>query len=177
MKKVLFFLTLAAASVFASSQMTTNQAYLINRASKINRDSALGTMVFNAMQGGTKGTYDFSVQGGAQGNKPLLDIEGLPVKLPPKAIIKKCYIDVVTAPLSVGLATIAVNSKAVGDLKVATAKASLTANTLVSCIPDGTTTNAIRLNTSSETTLGITIGASDLTAGKINVWVDWLLTN
>lgn len=168
-------IAIATVSLFAASPVTTNQAYQLNRVSKLFADAQVGTNLRNAQQFGVKAKWDYSVQGGASGDISLLDMENKAVKLPTGAIIKDCMIDVVTQPTSsTGSGSIAFSSKAVADLKAATFVAGYTTSARIACIPDRTVGNTIKL--ASEATLKIRVGSEALTAGKINVWVQYVLS-
>lgn len=172
MKKILVAL-LVTGGCFASLPVTSSGAYQINRASRLNQQQQVGTNLYNAQQLGVKGTWSFAADGGAVGTITLKDHEGNPVKLPNHAIIRDCMIDVVSALTTSASGTLAINSKAAGDLKAATAAASLSAG-VIDCVPVGTAATSIKLV--DETTLGVTIATGAMTAGKINVWVEYALS-
>lgn len=115
-------------------------------------------------------TYDFSVLGGAVGSVNLKDANGMDAKLPENAIILDSLIDVITAPTSGGSATIAFTAQSAGDLKAATAIASYTG--LVAGVPVGTAATSIKMT--ADRTLTATIATAALTAGKINVYVEYV---
>lgn len=167
---------LFAANVFGAAALTTDGAYELNKRSSVDRKYATGTKAYDAQQFGAKGTWSFSDQGGvANAILPLHDHDGKNVTLPAGAIIRDCLIDVVTQPVSsTGSSGIAFSSKAVADLKAATFPASLTTTTPIVCIPIGTVGTMIK--TASELTLAIKVGSEALTAGKINVWVEYVLS-
>ena len=175
MKKLLLALILSS-SVFAATAIDESGAYKLNRSSKLFRDLGVGTQ----LSGGQwlKGQWSYAVSGGAaNANLALLDHEGVAVKLPDNAIIQDCLIDVVTAPTSAtSSGKIALSSNAVGDLKAsAVAHTTFLADTRVACIPVGTAATAIKM--SSEATLRLLVGSEALTAGKINVWVNYVVSN
>lgn len=144
----------------------------------------LGTLL-NRTKCAMVATYDFSVNGGAVGTIPLLQDDGNPANLPKGAIVTKAMLNVITAPLSGGSATIAFGtaiSAATGDLLAATAKASLTTG-LHDGIPDGTAANAKGpVPTGSGafdagTVITATIAVAALTAGKIYVNIEYYINS
>lgn len=173
MKKILALLV--AVPLFGATVISNNGAYQINRSSAVARKYSLGTQAMAAGTLGVKAQYDFAKSGGASGDITLLDHEGLAVKLPNKAIITNCLIDVATQPTSsTSSGSLAFSSSAVGDLKAATFVAGYTTTSRIACIPTGSTGTMIKL--SSEATLKVRIGSEALTAGKINVWVQYVLS-
>lgn len=174
--RLITVLMLVAMTGFAALPPTVNQAYNLNRASKANADAQAGTALRNAVQFGTKATWSYAIQGGAaDSDLTLVDEERKAVKLPSGAIIRDCLIDVVTQPTSsTSSGSLAISSKSVADLKAATFVASYTTSSRIACIPVGTTGTMIKL--SSEGTLKVRIGSEALTAGKINVWVQYVLS-
>jgi hypothetical protein len=120
-----------------------------------------------------KAVYDFSTQGGAIGDISLKDVEGAAAILPSGAIVTKVFIDVVTAVTSDGAATVAVKSEGAGDMLSATAKASFTLAALLAGVQDGAVGNMIRMT--ADRTIKITVAAADLTAGKLNVFIEYVL--
>lgn len=113
-----------------------------------------------------KVTYDFLWHGGAIG------AISLPLKLPNKAIITDGYADVLVAPTSGGAATVALGLNTATDLKAATAIASWTG--IVALVPVGTAATAVKLT--AERTLTLTVATAALTAGKINFFLDYRLS-
>lgn len=177
--KSLLFLVLVAVNAMAAPALTTNGAYELNRRSSVDRKYSSGTKLYDAQQFGVKGTWDYSVSGGAAGGiLPLLDHERRKVTLPAGAIIRDCLIDVVTA-VSAGAPTSArfsLDSKSVGDLKADSLiiAGGYTTTQRIACIPVGTTGTMIK--TTSELTVNIRIGSEALTAGKLNVWLQYVLS-
>lgn len=176
MKTILLTLLLAT-NLFAATAMDKNGAYKLNRFSKLHRDLAVGTMLYGGHW--LKGQYSYAVSGGGTGpftTISLLDDEGTPVKLPSGAIIFDCVIDVLTAPTSTpgGLGTIQLSSKAAGDIKATAAVTAYTTTSPIACTPVGTAAAAVKV--ASETTLKIHLGSEKLTAGKINVWVNYVIS-
>lgn len=177
MKKTLIAL-LVAGSSFGALPVTSGGAYQLDRASKLNLDQKVGTNLYNAQQFGMKAVWSYAIQGGAANSDlTLQDPSGAAAKLPTGAIIKDCMIDVVTTPTSsTSSGTLAFSSNAVADLKAAALGHTgyLSSTGEYACIPDGTVGNAIQM--ASEATLKVRIGSEALTAGKINIWVEFVLS-
>lgn len=117
----------------------------------------------DGLGGHVKVTYDFAVHGGAIGDIPL------ELTLPDNAIITGGFVDVLTAPLSAGSATVALKIQSAGDLIAATAKASFTG--LLAIVPVNTAATAIKLT--EERTLTVTVATAALTAGKFNIFLTY----
>lgn len=120
----------------------------------------------DALGGICKVTYDYDVHGGAIGTITL------PLDLPDNAIVHDGLIDVVTAPTSDGSATIALGLNTTTDLKTATAIASYSG--IVAMIPVGTAATAVKLT--ADRSLQLTIGAAALTAGKLNIFMNYYIS-
>lgn len=131
----------------------------------------MGSVVFREIRT-IVGTYDFSVQGGAIGSVNLKDVNGMDATLPRSGIILNSLIDVITAPTSGGAATIAFTAQSAGDIKAALAIASYTG--LVAGVPTGSAATCIKLT--ADRTLTATIATAALTAGKINVIIQYILS-
>ncbi|MBW4580715.1 MAG: hypothetical protein KME42_14210 [Tildeniella nuda ZEHNDER 1965/U140] len=110
--------------------------------------------------------YDFAVHGGAIG------AIAIPLLLPNKAVIFDGFMDVVTAPTSSGSATIAAGFNTTTDIKAATAIASYTG--IVAVVPVGTAAAALKLTADRQLTLTVAVAA--LTAGKINFFFKYFIS-
>jgi hypothetical protein len=137
------------------------------------RKIQLGTQLVDKKVQVMKAKYDFAVQGGAIGSVNLVDVDGKDAVLPNKAIIKQVIFDVITAPTSGGSATIAFTANSAADMKAALAIASWTG--IVAGIPVGTAATSIKLT--AQRTLTATIATAALTAGKINVFVEYYISD
>lgn len=177
MKNILLVLiALTTAQVFGAAAITSAAGgYSLNRKDALNRKYHVGTALANGPFG-VKAKWKYSDQGGAAATDLTLhDSEGLAVTLPDNAIIRDCLIDVVTQPTSsTSSGSLAFSSSATADLKAATVVASLTTTTPIVCLPVGTVGTMIKL--SSEATLKVRTGSEALTAGEINVWVEYVLS-
>lgn len=173
MKKI-FLSLLVTANLFAITAINKDGAYELNRSSRLARKLSLGTQVSGGQW--LKGIYSFAIQGGvANTDISLVDDEGLVVKLPSGSIIYDCLINVLTQPTSSTLSgSLAFSSNASADLKAATFVSSYTTASRIACIPTGTAASSIKL--SSEGTLKVRLGSEALTAGKVNIWVNYVIS-
>lgn len=117
-------------------------------------------------------TYDFAIQGGAIGTVNLRDPDNALATLPDKAIITQVFIDEVTNVTSGGSATIALGANTTTDLLGATAIASFTG--VIAGVPTGTAATMVKLTAAR--TLTATIGTAAITAGKLNVFVQYVVS-
>lgn len=124
--------------------------------------------------------WDYSVAGGASGSISLRDADGKAAVLPDNAIVTNCIIDVVTAPTSGSSPgpTIALSTgESAGDLKAAAARSTYTG--LMACIPVGSAATSIKLTAARTPVIVLTTASTttthSLTAGKINVFLQYLL--
>jgi hypothetical protein len=161
------FVGSAAFATAPSSQVpTTSQVYQWNRfMGPVAFSTELGTKL-QQMHRTAVGTLDFSLVGGAVGDLAV------GITLPIKAIVRRVFFDVVTPPTSGGSATIAFKVQSAGDLKAALAIASWTG--IVAGIPDGTTATMIKAT--AERQVYATVATAALTAGKIKVFVDYVVS-
>lgn len=114
--------------------------------------------------------YSFAKDGGAVG-----DITLRGARLPAGAIVTTGIIHVLTAVTSGGAPTVALKLVDAEDVLAATLKGSLTLNALLDTVPVGTAATAVRCT--ANTALTMTIGVADLTAGKLAVALDYVVTD
>lgn len=119
-----------------------------------------------------KCTYDFAVLAGAQGALNLSDQYGNIAKVPSGAIITDVWAYVVTAPLSLGSATIALGLNTTTDCIGATGKATFSLAAIVAGTPTGSLASAFVVLT-AERKVVMTIGTADLTAGKVDFYLEF----
>lgn len=144
---------------------------LLNKMNSTAAKVRLGEVLDN-QQGQAQGVYSFAVQGGAVGLINLKDSAGNDLKLPNNAIIQNVLIHAVTAPTSAGAATVGFQVQAANDILADTAIASVTGR--LQGIPDDAVANMIRLT--AERTVQIEIAVAALTAGKINLFIDYVIS-
>lgn len=116
------------------------------------------------------GIYDFSVSGGAS------TAAGLPFSglvLPANAIIKQAWYEVITPPTS-GLSntTLTFTAQTQGDIYPSHAVPTFNSTNGMSVLLSGLSTAFIRMTAANGVT--VLLGNSTLTAGKIELWVDYL---
>lgn len=150
--------------------MTMLSSDLRSRADVYSPLEGLGTAV-NGCKNLMKCVYDFSVLGGAVGTIGLLDDLGNKAILPANAIITRAFIKGVTALTSGGAATVAVEVEAAADLRAATAFGSVTG--LLEGVPVGSAATMVTLTAQRQ--VSAVIAAAALTAGKFNVYLEFVL--
>jgi len=154
-------------------RLTATQIALFNKMNGVAYTNFLGNKLSEGL-GCLVGTYDFSKDGGQVGTVNLKDANGAAVKLPVNALVLNSFSVVRTAVTSGGSATFAISLQSTGDLLAATAVASFSAAAKLQGIPDfGTLADSIL--TTVEITLTATIATAALTAGKVNVYVFYVL--
>jgi hypothetical protein len=171
--KFLVVFALLCLPTLASATITAEQEFAINRLNSVARKHSLGTLLQKKVNV-VVGKYSFAVQGGGTGTynlrSDLADANSL-VKIPAGAVIKQVWIDVLTPGTTSASGTMALNLQSAGDLKGALAAASYTG--IVAGIPVGVAANMIKLT--AERTLTATIATGALTAGRWNVYIEYVL--
>ncbi len=133
--------------------------------------SGLGTLLHRT-KGVIKFVYDFAVLGGAISTIPLVDDLGnIGALLPSTAVITRSWVNHITPCTSLGSATVALTFASAADVLAATAVASMTGT--LEGIQDGTATHFIKL--SAVHTLSAVIAVAALTAGKFNVYLEYVV--
>lgn len=144
---------------------------LLNKMNSTAQKIRLGTLL-EGQKGCLRCTYDFAVQGGAVGTVDLVDPDGNDATLPDNAIITRVFIDEVTNVTSGGAATIAIGANTTTDLLGATAIASFTG--IIAGVPDDAVGNMVKLT--ADRTLTATIATAAVTAGKLEIFVEYVLS-
>lgn len=180
MKKLLLFLTVCSMGFGSSITLLPKQgAYEVNRSSALFRKFNVGTHIADSQQWGSRAQWDFAASGGAANSDiTLKDYDGQSVMVPAGAVLVDCYLDVVTAPTSsTSSGSLAWSSSDVGDLKAATFVNSYTTGSLIHCTkPSGSFTSGTMIRFTSEGTLKVRVGSEAITAGKINVYLQYILS-
>lgn len=146
-------------------------AYAITRMNNTAYKYDLGKLVHGGHT--VLGTYSFTRDGGAVSDINLKDVNGNALVLPSGALIRNVTMHATTALTSGGSATIDLNAEAANDCAAAVAKATLSLNAVAIGIPDfATVADYVRLT--ADRTITISINTAALTAGAINVWIDYL---
>ena len=116
--------------------------------------------------------YDFAVDGGVAGAITLRAVDGLG-PLPTKFIVQNAIIDMITALTSGGAATVSLTTgEGAADLQAATLVSNPPWSTLglaATTVILGTLATQIKLT--AQRSPSITIAIADLTAGKVNVFI------
>lgn len=128
--------------------------YSLGKVLKQSHNTAVGVLDF------ARGTLSGSVDTG--------------ITLPSKAIIRNSFIDVITQPTSGGATEIGFTAQTAFDLYGRTAKASLTTGIKDGVVEDGTEAGYIKL-TAARTVYAVVSGSA-LTAGKIKIFVDYVVS-
>jgi hypothetical protein len=171
-----FFLALAAIALpqvaLALPVPHKDVEFQLNRGVGSMQRTQLGTRLMRESKRVMRARYDFAVGSGSSlASITLKDVNGGNAVLPDGAIITNVIFDVLTAPTSNGSAQLAFTAASAGDLKAATAIASFTG--LVAGVPVGTAATAIKLT--AEATLAMAVTVADLTAGKIDLLIEYHL--
>lgn len=114
--------------------------------------------------------FDFALHGGAIST---ITVEN--DSIPDDAIIMDGFIEVKTAVLSGGSATIALHINASEDILAALGKASFTAGAILDVVPVGTAATMIK--TAAAKNLSVVVAAAALTAAKFWVCLRYIVTN
>jgi len=121
-----------------------------------------------------KAIYNFAVDGGGIGAITPQDSDTIPAN----AVIIRGQIYVQTAVTSAGSATVSIGTTAgssAASILAATAKASLTVATLLDPIPLSSAATAIKMSAAGQ--INFTVGTAALTAGVIEVMLEYYLVN
>lgn len=128
----------------------------------------------NQKRGVVKCVYDFATLGGAVGDLLMKDENGTIVVLPSKAIITQVYVDIITACVSTSNdGTIALKANSANDLLSAVDADTLSG--VSAGVPTGSAATMVKLTAARNITLSIAVHA--LTAGKFNVFVEFVLSD
>ena len=156
--------------------LTAAQKFLLNKMNTTAQKVGLGDEL-DKTKNVLCAKYSYALQGGAVGDLTLVKDINAPLTtdnyavLPDNAIITKVWIDVLTAPTSGGAATVALKSQSAADLLAATAIASITG--ILAGVPDDAVANMIKLT--ADRTVKATVAVAALTAGKFNVYIEYVL--
>jgi len=112
--------------------------------------------------------YDFAKDGGAVG-----DIALRGGKIPAGAIVNNGTIDVEIGCTSGGSATLALALVSAADIKAATAVATFSLAAILATVPVGTAATSVR--TTAYSGLTLSIGVAALTAGKLNIALEYYM--
>lgn len=181
MKKFLVFGLIALFGSLGVAHLTAEQEYILNHTNASSARAQLGTLL-NKTQNLLVAKYSYAVQGGstAADISLLTDLKDPRsyAKLPDNAVIRNVWIDVITAPTSGStVTTLAFKAQSAGDLLASVLKTSFP-SIFAQGVPTGATTTFIKMTADRtiKLTVGpVTLGSAPLTAGKINVYIDYAL--
>lgn len=117
-----------------------------------------------------KGIWDFSVDGGAVSTINLKDDDGNLIVIPSGAIVKQVFTREVTNITTSASGTLSVGLAAVDDLLTATAAATFANIQAGACT--GSAATMVRMT--ADHNLAISIATGALTAGKLEVYVEFV---
>lgn len=171
MKLLMKLALLLLVPVVGLATVTSEKEYALNRMNATAMKYGLGTELAKATNTMTC-KYSKAVQGGATGTsvfllRDLTDTASY-CTIPDNAVVKQVFIDVLTAGVG---GSVAVNIQSAGDLKAAASASAYTG--IVAGIPVDTAATMIKLTADRTPWLAITNSA--VTAGKFNVYIEYVL--
>lgn len=179
--KVILGLMIALCSMTAQANVTSSEEYLLNTyMHQIGQKVQLGTLV-NKTSNLLIAKYSFAVQGGstAAAIKLLTDLKSpySYATLPNKAIVTNVWLDILTQPLGSGSDTLELTSNAAADLLAATAGGILFTGRKQGAVTT-TISTSVKMTADRQVKLQvrpITLGSAPLTAGKFNVYIEYVI--
>lgn len=181
MKKLFLVALLLATSAFATSggkegvPLPSDVENLLNQSAVHASNVKLGTQVTQKKMNVLKAVYNYAVLGGgslAYGSSVILrDAAGGQAVLPKKAIITKVYIDTLTAVSGVN---VAIGANTFGDIYKMRNVSTLSG--LQTGIQDGSTVFFTKIG-GAKTAITASFGDGRATAGKFNVFIEYLLSD
>lgn len=132
-----------------------------------------GDIIEGAIQRGVaKFSYDFDIQGGAQGD---ITLAGEP--LPKNAIVWDGVVDVITALVGSGASAAVSTSQSANDLITSAAISGAPWSTTGSkaLVPVGDAAHSIKMT--ADRAPKLVIASADLTAGKFNLFIEYYLSD
>lgn len=176
MKNLFVGLAIVIFSSVSFANITRDQEYLLNKGlGEVGAKTQIGTLI-NKTSNLLIAKYSYAVQGGstAAAINLLTDLNDSKsyAKLPNKAIIKNVWLNTLTQPVSSGSATVSVGAVSASDLLGSTSKNTLVVGFLQG-VPSGATTSFIKL--AAEKIVKATVGTAALTAGKFNVYIEYVI--
>lgn len=164
-------------SSFAALKTPAETRFILNHG--YGSSVQLGSQLIDKKLHVMKAQYDFASEGGTSGSHTLKDVDGKNAVLPDNAVIVDCLVDVVTAPTSSEFPKISLGSgESSTDLKAASILSAYSG--LVACVPVGSAATSIKLTANRNpvmTVVTTSTTAPALTAGKINVFLQYLLSD
>ena len=174
MKKIIIALALLLPSLtFAAKPKEVRDILNYSGLSAL-QASQLGTEVVDGSVKLMRANYDFSVQGGSSAATIFLKApDGSSAAIPNKAIITSVYIDTVTSLVDVSTGVrLAFGANTDVDLKALTASSSFTG--IIAGIPVETAASAVKMT--ADRSLTMKVAGGNISAGKINVFVKYMVS-
>lgn len=176
MKTILVFLVIALFSSLAFANITSDQEYLLNRSGSVAAKTQLGTLLAKT-PALLVAKYSYAVQGGSTAAdvsllRNLSDPKSY-AKLPAKAVVTHVWLEEISDLTGTG-GHIAVYANNAADLVPVTAISGIAS--VRAGIPMGQSV-ATYLKLQSEKTIKATISNAALTAGKFNVYIQYVISD
>lgn len=168
MKKLILGLLLLPVMAFAT--ITAEEEFALNRLSGVARKYSLGTLLAKNVNV-VVGKYSFAVQGGAVGSINLLrDLNdtGSTIVIPDNAIVKQVWTDTITSATG---GSLGFTLQTTADMKAAVSASAMSG--IQAGTPVGSAATMLKLT--ADRTLVATVSNSNITAGVINVYVEYVL--
>lgn len=180
MKNMFISLLIALFSSVSLANISADNEFLLNRGlGEVGNKTQVGTLI-NQTSTQLIAKYSYAVQGGstAADISLLRDLNDSTsyAYLPDNAIIRNVSLEILTAPSSAGLDTIAIRVDGAADLFPVTSGHTMGAGFRVGTPVLGTTTTWVKLSATSivKLRLGLALNGH-LTAGKFNAIIDYVL--
>lgn len=158
--------TLSLPTGYVTESILTQTNVVSNIAGKSFADTA-------AVAKQVKCFYDFSVSGGATG----ADID-LKCAIPPNSVVNYAYMDVITSLTGNTGAMVSVSVNGASEITRALLVNSTNyASGQYILTPRGATSGLYKFSGAAATEVYLNIRNAALTAGKLNIWVDYLISN
>ena len=156
----------------ADDAVTTAKLLAANvTTAKIADDAVTNAKLGPVLPKALKFQYDFGDLGGAQGAITLTDEDDAAQTIPDNALILRAYIEGITSSTSSGSATVKLGITGDDDAFIAATafdNGEFDAGVLTELVA------GIPIKTSAAVSVLATIATADLTAGKYNIWVEYM---
>ncbi len=175
----ILFVLLVSAKAFAAAglpQPADVKAKLNQGGIENYRSAQLGTQMVDKKVQLMKASYSFARDGGAQSTLiALKDVDGKDAVIPAGAVISNVLIDTITTPTGPTGTQISLQMVGNDDLAASTLVTSFTG--VRAGTPIGTAATSFKLAGAAASTVYLDVGASTLTAGKFNVFIEYFLSD
>lgn len=178
MKLLNLFLIALLAPSLVFGNITSSNEYLLDRLNSAAYKAQLGNLV-NRTKNLLVAKYSYAVQGGTTNSAiRLLRDLSKPTSyatLPDNAVLTNVWVDVLTKPTTLGSGSVNLQAMVPQDL-LATVTAANFPGVYAQGIPAGTTTTFVKMSNESTVKLNIS-GTNGLSAGKLNVYIEYVLSD